>query len=681
MDSRYHPIHYLIAFALGSLALVGCTDTDERDVDGVVVTDEPVAQDARPDPDDLQVDRDFAARQDRMEERTDERIERMEEREGDARAGAVAEPASARRQQTADAAGAISVERSGAEEIRLGEPFEYRLVVTNNSSMALHGVTIREQTQGAIEILDASFQRPDGGQAIPAGYQRQGQPGARQEQRGQRQPGQQPDPETQEELRRRQQEAQGQRQPGQQPDPRRQDQEELRRQQQETQGQRQPGQQQNPRRQDQEELRRQQQQQQQQQTGRTGQRTSPAGTMRGRQEASLRRDRDQPGEAWTVGLLEPGQSATIQVRAVAHEEGTVQTCAVVEYAPAFCSTLEVGAPDLMVRAEVLRDAEYICDEQAIHFAVRNAGSAASEPVTLIVRLPEGLNAEGQSEIQENLGPIEPGEEAEHRIQLTADRGGRFDVRTLARAGDREIQSRTLTFEVLEPQLELRLDGPSEETIGRSLRYRATLRNTGDVPAQETVLAFELPEQARDLSISGGSGLQRASESMFQIGTLEPGDSRSLEVQFDLAAPGDITVRAMSEAYCVERMTETVQTTASGIPAILLEVVDERDPVPVGETTVYNIRVKNQGSAPGLSVDVRAQLPEGFELVQAEGETQASSEGNMITFATIERIEPGDVVGWNVEVRATAEGQVTFRVEMQSEAQGQEVYELEPTTVF
>ena len=55
----------------------------------------------------------------------------------------------------------------------------------------------------------------------------------------------------------------------------------------------------------------------------------------------------------------------------------------------------------------------------------------------------------------------------------------------------------------------------------------------------------------------------------------------------------------------------------GVSAILVEVVDDPDPIQVGEQTTYTVRVTNQGGGMDLrDVAVKAVLPAGIDPVSA-----------------------------------------------------------------
>ena len=81
----------------------------------------------------------------------------------------------------------------------------------------------------------------------------------------------------------------------------------------------------------------------------------------------------------------------------------------------------------------------------------------------------------------------------------------------------------------------------------------------------------------------------------------------------------------------------------GVAALLIELVDDPDPLQVGETTTYTIRVTNQGTADDNNVVIVANFPNGITPTTATGGTVAG----------LEAITLGDVQErWMVEALQT-----------------------------
>jgi uncharacterized repeat protein (TIGR01451 family) len=108
------------------------------------------------------------------------------------------------------------------------------------------------------------------------------------------------------------------------------------------------------------------------------------------------------------------------------------------------------------------------------------------------------------------------------------------------------------------------------------------------------------------------------------------------------------------------------TQAAGIPAILLETADLDDPIEVGKEVVYEIKVTNQGSAPGTNLKVVCNLPDSEEFVSSSGPTQARLQERAVTMDTLSVLAPKALAVWRVTVKALKPDDARFKVLISSD---------------
>lgn len=515
------------------------------------------------------------------------------------------------------AEGVLKVVRSGQETVRVGQPYEYAITVTNLTEHPVHGVTLLETVPASFQI-DEAQPRP---QTIPAkqhsaqGRPQQQQQGAQVQQTSQRQNNQRPRIELESDQPQPQNQGEAQQQQKKQPS---------------------------------------------------------------REPSAVHR--------WALGTLMPGETRDVRVRGIPLGEGMLTSCIVVDYEPSLCTFVKVVKPELQVRRTIVNsegepvENYYACQEIFAIYQVSNTGSGTTSGVRVSEDFPDWLvTAEGGGDVNFTLDPLEAGETAEQRVQLRAEGTGQYSGRAIAAAQDLQVQSGKAQVAVYKAQLELAVNGPRREYINRPIRYEATVTNTSSVAALETVLAIEAAEGARNMTVTGGE-LDGDSEHVL-IGRLEPGESRTIGVTFTGGGPGQLATQFTAGAYCAQETTQRFQTALMGIPAIRLEVVDLKDPVQAGETTMYEIRVTNQGTAEDLDVRLSAQLPQQLAFVGGEGDTRVGGQGQQVNFEPIPRLAPGDTVSWRIETRAQDTGRVRFQLQMTSDANPQQVIEMEPTTIY
>ena len=76
--------------------------------------------------------------------------------------------------------------------------------------------------------------------------------------------------------------------------------------------------------------------------------------------------------------------------------------------------------------------------------------------------------------------------------------------------------------------------------------------------------------------------------------------KQLCATFTSANSGTFVFSAMAKGTCAKEVSTSCQTKVIGISALLLEKADHPDPIEVGETTTYTVKVTNQGTADDIN---------------------------------------------------------------------------------
>ncbi|MBL9127891.1 MAG: hypothetical protein JNL97_09610 [Verrucomicrobiales bacterium] len=115
-------------------------------------------------------------------------------------------------------------------------------------------------------------------------------------------------------------------------------------------------------------------------------------------------------------------------------------------------------------------------------------------------------------------------------------------------------------------------------------------------------------------------------------------------------------------------------------AILVELVDDPDPIQVGERTTYTVRVTHQGGALDLrDVAVVARFPEGLEPSAPSHGGQV--QGRVVTWAPVPAILPKQSVTYTVVGKGTTAGDHRLEVEVTTRGRKSPITEIESTTVY
>lgn len=383
---------------------------------------------------------------------------------------------------------------------------------------------------------------------------------------------------------------------------------------------------------------------------------------------------------WELGKLAPGESRTIQITGSATGVGMLKNCVSAEYAKRACLAVNVVEPKLelvkTMTSEVIQ-----CDPIVVTFAVTNNGTGVAKNVVITDELPEGLlTKDGKSTIKATVGDLAAGESKNYKIELKAQRTGEFTNVAVATGGANLKSESQAKVVVRKPVLTIDKTGPEKVFIGRNATYGIKVTNTGDGEARDLIVTDTLPVNSKYVSSSPEATVV-GGKLTWNFGTLNPDQSKTISVVVAPNGAGRLTNSASASAFCAETVTDTVQTAVNGIPAVLLEVVDVTDPVEVGGTTTYVIRVTNQGSADDNNIRIVCNLEETMSFVNATGSTRATKTGQVVEFAPFATLKPQDSATWNVTVKAEKAGDVRFTVQMNTDALTRPVDETEATNFY
>jgi len=266
-----------------------------------------------------------------------------------------------------------------------------------------------------------------------------------------------------------------------------------------------------------------------------------------------------------------------------------------------------------------------------------------------------------------------------RIQAKAAKTGEFTAEAVATGEDGLRAATTSKTVVREPILVLEHDAPQSRFLGLTVKNTVTVTNKGDGMAKGTRLVTTLPDRCELVSASNGIKPE-AGKLIWSLGDLTPGESEKVTFVLKPSTIGSMESSSSASALCAKALTKAV-TDIRGIPAILLECVDQADPIEVGGREAYKITVTNQGTAEGTNIVVRCTLGAEQEFASASGPTQETVEGQVVTFAPLKSLEPKARATYKVVVKALKAADARFAVSLTSDQLKTPVEETESTNQY
>lgn len=385
---------------------------------------------------------------------------------------------------------------------------------------------------------------------------------------------------------------------------------------------------------------------------------------------------------WALGDLGPEETKTIHATAVATEAGEVPLCTDVKYnLPQVCITSKIIQPEMDVAVHAPSEA-LICDAIPITIVASNKGDGALKNVEVREFLPQELKtADGKADVVKNIGTLKPGESREVSLQVKPDKTGKFTgAAKVVAEGGLVFESSPATIVIQQPVLSISQKGPEKRYINRAANYDITVSNKGDGPATNTIIENPVPV---NMSFEGASADGKLSNGVitWNLGTLQPQETKNISMILLTKSLGSGKSITTARAKCAEPVSTAITTKVVGVPGLLLEVVDTKDPVVIGDTTTYTINVTNQGSEVSTNIDVDCMLDDSMQYVSSSGPTKGIVEGKTVKFQPLATLEPKAKATWQIIVKAVNQGDARFATTMMEDCLDKPVGETESTHFY
>ncbi|MBI5865905.1 MAG: DUF11 domain-containing protein [Planctomycetes bacterium] len=388
---------------------------------------------------------------------------------------------------------------------------------------------------------------------------------------------------------------------------------------------------------------------------------------------------DAGGATWQIAGLNGGQSLVIKVTGSTNRPEEPTWCATVTFKTTACASTKVVEPKLAIQ-KVMPPEVMICDEIPIRVTVSNVGTGVARGVVLRDTLPAGLVLpNGHNAFMSNIGDLVAGQARDVTVTAKAQRTGTFTNTASAQETGGPVIEATAATTVRSCNLVVSKQGPALRFVGRPATFDITVQNTGDAPARSVVLTDLIPAGCEIVG-ADANGQFADARMTWQLGNINPNEARTVHVTVKPTQIGTLTNTATARGICCEA-SAAATLAVQGIPAILLECVDDPDPIEVGGQTTYDIIVTNQGTATGTNIVVEATIPAEEEYVSAAGPTTGGLESRTLRFAPLATLAPKAKAVYKVVVRGARAGDARFKVTMRSDQTTSIVEETESTHIY
>lgn len=269
-------------------------------------------------------------------------------------------------------------------------------------------------------------------------------------------------------------------------------------------------------------------------------------------------------------------------------------------------------------------------------------------VRLTAAMPRPSNTHGH--LSWNFETLQPGVEKTIRIRMIPHERGALPTMAYVRFTGASSGS----FQVEEPMLQLSLKGPKQVMVGDPASQIITVSNPGSGVANNVKIESNIPQGLEHV---------RGESLVMDIGSLNPGETRTLRLALAAVSGGNHTVKitAQADAALTQSATADIHVVAPSIK-VSLEGPSLRY---IGRNAQYTLSVLNDGAAASNNVRVVHRIPEGFEFASADEGGKYDPSGRTASWF-VGRLEPGQSTRLNVVLLPVKLGDYVHRAGVVSE---------------
>lgn len=356
---------------------------------------------------------------------------------------------------------------------------------------------------------------------------------------------------------------------------------------------------------------------------------------------------------YDMGTLAAGESKSLKIRGSVATVGQFASCATASYVLPACCTINVTSPALKITKTAPAEVG-LCDVIPVQIVVTNTGTGMAKNVVVSDQLPANLmTSDGKSAWEQNVGNLAGGESKTLNFNAKASKIGTYsNTASAAAEGNLKASSNTTSTAVKNCNLEITKTGPANLYIGRDATYTITVKNSGNGPARDTVVENVVPAGTTFKSATEGGQLVGGNV-VWNFGEMAAGASKSMTVTFNSGTVSEIRSVANVRSVCCDKNSANVVTTVAGVPAIVVELIDNPDPIEVGGETVFTIIVTNQGNKADSNLKPVFTLASGLTFVAGSGDSSVTAAGQTVTLGDIAALAPKQTVRWTVRAKSNA----------------------------
>lgn len=385
---------------------------------------------------------------------------------------------------------------------------------------------------------------------------------------------------------------------------------------------------------------------------------------------------------WELGQFKAGAEQVLTMEIVPETEGEIGSVASVQFAAQASVRTMSTLPKLLVK-QTTATSVLGGDSEVIKIDVVNNGTGTARNVRLEAEIPPNMrHASGSTALDTDGIDLAPGDSFQMELELTAVAAGPATSRVKAVSDNASPFESTATIDVIQPKLDLAIDGPRLRYLERQATYKVQVQNTGNAMAKGIRLVVYLPRGLQfNSAANDGTYFPEQHSVEWYLEELNAGRSAVTELSVLPVQEGDFVLRMHGTAERVRADAIDKKVQVEGQSELAFTVADDNDPIERDGSTTYIIQVANSGTKPDADVSLVVELPEGASADQIHAPVNYQAQGKLIVFEPIPTLQPREQQSYRVSVRHSREGVLVIKTQLKSRNRPVSVVKEESTEVY
>ncbi len=384
---------------------------------------------------------------------------------------------------------------------------------------------------------------------------------------------------------------------------------------------------------------------------------------------------------WELGALQPGESRQIKIQYLPFAEGDIGSIAVAAFQVQSSVRTVCTRPQLTIEQTA---PEKVLVGQAFTVRIRlsNPGTGVATKVVLEEDVPDGFIHPSGRALEYEVGSLRPGETRDLDLTLQAAKPGVWDNALVVRAEGNLAVEKSAKIEIVAPQLEVAMTGPTRRYLERQATYTVAIANPGTATANDVQLVGRLPKGMKFVAATNeGAYDPKTHAVVWALAELPPGQVGQVQLTALPVETGEQKILVEGKGSLDTTAQAEHAVSVEALAELAFEIADKADPIEVNKETVYEVKVTNRGSKTATSIRVTAVFPPDMKPLAGDGPARAEVADGRVIFEPLARLNPREEATFRIQAEGLRAGDQRIQVQVVSDDSPTPVTKEESTRVY